>query len=271
MKILIPTDFSKLSRIAVCYAAKMVQDLDAELVLIHVVDLAAPPQTMAAADLVKDIMYKNAKEDIQALEAEVRNTVEGDYRLSHVVLKGNPVDKTIDRYAHDHQIDFIVMGTKGASGLKKVLMGSKAAAMINTTNLPVLTVPEHARFDGIRTIVYATDMQEPESDLAVLVPFARVFNARLHILHVAAPGENAQESGRILEALKAASGYDELAVHVSTNQDVTEGIDDYIADTKADMLAMFTHPLRFMEKITGKSVTREMAFHSWIPILAFTK
>ena len=53
--------------------------------------------------------------------------------------------------------------------------------------------------------------------------------------------------------------------------EITDGIDASIADVKADMLTMFTHDLTFLEKLFGKSVTREMAFHTGIPLLTIKK
>ena len=58
MKILIPTDFSKLSKVAVQYAAKMAKKVDAEIVLLHVVFIPEPPQTMHSAKSIEEIMSK---------------------------------------------------------------------------------------------------------------------------------------------------------------------------------------------------------------------
>jgi len=53
--------------------------------------------------------------------------------------------------------------------------------------------------------------------------------------------------------------------------DITDDIDEFIADINADMLTMFKRDLTFFEKLFGKSVTREMAFHTWTPLLTIKK
>jgi len=53
--------------------------------------------------------------------------------------------------------------------------------------------------------------------------------------------------------------------------EITDGIDEFIADVKSDLLTMFTHDLTFLEKLFGKSVTREMSFHTGIPLLTIKK
>jgi len=53
--------------------------------------------------------------------------------------------------------------------------------------------------------------------------------------------------------------------------EITNGIDEFSADAKADMLIMFTHDLTFSDKLFGKSVTREMAFYTRITLLTIKK
>ena len=72
-------------------------------------------------------------------------------------------------------------------------------------------------------------------------------------------------------SIKKKMKYPKITFHVSINDDITEGIDEYVAKIKADMVSMFTHDLTFYEKLFGKSVTRQMAFHTWIPMLTFKK
>jgi len=272
MKILIPTDFSKLSKVAVQYAAKMAKKVDAEIVLLHVVFIPEPPQTMHSAKSIEEIMAENAEADLIQLEQEIKAAVKGHLNISHEVVKGFPVEDVVDNYARHNDIDLIVMGTKGATGLAKVLIGSNATAVINSSQIPVITVPEHARFDHLHSMVYATDMTALDEEVQTALLFARIFDANLHILHVLpAASKEHIDKNKVLEHLKTKMNYPKMTFQIAINDDTTEGINDYIADIKADILVMFTRERTFFEKIFGKSVTREMAFHSWVPILAIKK
>ena len=272
MKILIPTDFSKLSRVAVHYAVKMAKKLDAEIVLLNVIFISTPPRAMVALKIkaIEDAMVDNAKQDSVQLIQELKAENKGKLNISFEIIKGFPVEDVVKSYASHNNIDLIIMGTKGATVLTKVLIGSNAAAVINSSDIPVITVPEFARFNNLKHIVYATDILNLNKELKMIVSFAKLFDATIHILHIVSlKSKKKINTKSIVDKLKII--YPEITFHVSINDQILEGIDEYTADIKADMLVMFTHDLTFFEKIFGKSVTRQMAFHIWIPLLTIKK
>lgn len=272
MKILIPTDFSKLSKVAVNFAVKMAKELDAELVLLNVIFLNAPPRAAMNLNNVEEIMKNNAEIDSIQLINEMKGQYKESLNISYKIIMGNPVEDIVENYAVNNCIDLIIMGTKGATGLEKYIIGSNAAAVISNSSIPVITVPEHARFNGLKHIVYATDMWDLNIEAKALVPLALLFNSTIHIVHVIEPNSKKNiEIKTITTDLISELNYTKIKFKVVINEDIINGIDEYIADTKADMLAMFTRELTFFEKLFGKSVTRQMAFHSRIPMLTFKK
>lgn len=274
MKILLPTDFSKLSKVAVLYAAKLAKKINAEIVLLHVVFISSPPRAQAAlkTNQILDAMIDNAKQDFVYITNEIKQAVGNKIGVSYKIVKGHPVENVIETFAHHNDIDLIIMGTKGASGLIKVLIGSNANTVIGNSNIPVIAVPEHARFNNIKHIVYASDMLSVNKEMKTLIQFAHLFDSSIHLLHIISPNSKKKiDKIKIQNDLISKYNYPHISVYVSLNDDIVEAIDEYIADVKADLLAMFTHKPTFFEKIFEKSVTREMAFHSWIPLLAIKK
>jgi len=274
MKILLPTDFSKLSKVAVVYATKLANKLNAEIILLHVVFIDAPPRAQAAlkTNQILDAMIDNAKQDLEYITNEVKQEAGNKIDVSFKIVKGYPVEDVIETFAHNNAIDLVIMGTKGASGLIKVLIGSNATAVIGNSNIPVIAVPEHARFNNIKHIVYASDMLAVNKEIKTLIQFAQLFDSFIHILHIVSPNSKKKiDKLKIQNNLISKYNFPHISVHVSLNDDIVEAIDEYIADVKADLVAMFTHKPTFFEKLFGKSVTREMAFHSWIPLLAIKK
>lgn len=272
MKILIPTDFSKLSKVAVHYAVKMTKKLDAEITLLHVVHISAPPRAMVALKTksIEDVMVDNAKQDSVLLIKELKAENKGKLNISYEIIKGYPVEDVVESYAIHNNIDLIIMGTKGATGLAQVLIGSNAASVINNSDIPVIAVPEFVRFNNLKHIVYATDILNLSKELKMIVPLAQLFDATIHILHIVSSESKKKINAEAIVA-KLKNKYPKITFHVSINDDIMEGIDEYNADIKADMLAMFTHDLTFFEKLFGKSVTRQMAFHTWLPLLTIKK
>ena len=274
MKILLPTDFSKLSKVAVHYAAELALKINAEIVLLNVVFINTPPRAQAALKThqIIDAMKENAKQDFEHMIIEIKEAVGDKINISYKIQAGYPVENTVETFAKHNDIDLIIMGTKGASGLKKVLIGSNAAAVISYSSIPVITVPEHARFNNVKHIVYASDLLDVNKEIELLIQFARFFNSSIHLLHIVPPDSKDEiDKIRIKNDLVSKYNYPKINVHISINEDVQEAIDEYISGVKADILAMFTHKLSFFEKLFGKSVTREMAFHSWIPLLTIKK
>jgi nucleotide-binding universal stress UspA family protein len=145
-RILVPTDFSKHSQNALTYAAALAEKFGAEIYLFHVVqDLAlylpdaiaaAPPPTIPFTQLVTASREALAKVIREQLPAGVRATPE--------VREGSPLPDII-AFAKEKDIDLIVLGTHGRTGLVHVLMGSVAENVVRKAPCPVLTVrhPEH--------------------------------------------------------------------------------------------------------------------------------
>ena len=274
MKILVPTDFSKLSKVAVLYAANMAKRLGAEIILLHIVYIDASPRAQVAMKekQILDAMADNAMQDFVQLSNEIKKQVGSEVKVTPQIVKGHPVKDVVGNFARHNDIDLIIMGTKGASGIKKVLMGSNAAAVISNSTLPVITIPEHSRFKPIKHIICATDLQSIENEIKALIPLAQLFESTVHILHVISPNSKKKiDKAQIKKDIISKYKYPHIFVQVSISEDITEGIGEYIVQTKADMIAMFTHKLTFFEKLFGTSVTRKVAFHTWIPLLAIKK
>ena len=72
-----------------------------------------------------------------------------------------------------------------------------------------------------------------------------------------------------IDGIVKKAGITKIICKVIVNKNIDEAIDYYVAESNADLLAMFTHDVSFYEKLFNRSMTRKMAFHSKIPLLAF--
>ena len=141
-RILFPTDFSEYSREAEHYACAFARQHGAELHLLTVVEdllpvippLGGPAMAMGGIDPI--LMTKNAR---QALEAFPNKEWGHDLKIQRDVRAGSPFVEIV-RYAREHDIDLIVIGTHGRTGLKHVLLGSVAERVVRKAGCPVLTV-----------------------------------------------------------------------------------------------------------------------------------
>lgn len=140
-RILLPTDFSEYSKEASNFACEFVDRFGAELHLLHVlqdVSTAVPDMEMATS-LWGDYMQELARSSELALADFLDSKWEQGKSIVRSVREGAPFVEVI-RYARENDIDLIVMGTHGRSGLAHALLGSVAEKVVRKGPCPVLTV-----------------------------------------------------------------------------------------------------------------------------------
>ena len=145
-RILVPTDFSKHSHNALTYAAAFAEKFGAELYLLHVVqDLALfIPEAVSVAPPVTPPIEQMTAAVREALDRAVRENDLGRLTVHCEVREGTPFYEII-QFARETNIDLIIMGTHGHTGLAHVLLGSVTEKVVRKAPCPVLTVrdPEH--------------------------------------------------------------------------------------------------------------------------------
>jgi len=140
-KILYPTDFSDPSACALNYAAEMARKFDAELIMLHVlldesqmVSFYLPQLTVK--NLSQD-MEDGARAKMEEFIAETTVLADIDYKCE--MVKGIADDEIV-KYAKANEVDMIVIGTHGRTGLEHVIFGSTAEKVVRSSSCPVLTV-----------------------------------------------------------------------------------------------------------------------------------
>ncbi len=271
VNILVPTDLSDLSKVAVQYAVKIVNKLGGTLTLLHVVSLTQPTRASMRLQLIsleKELM-ETANEDLEDFVKEISAKHTLNQQIKYKVVSGASFSDTVIKEAKRLGTGLIVMGTRGARGLRKYVLGTHTASVIEASHIPVLAVPELGDFHSFETVVYATDLNDVEHELEILGPYLKEFNSKVHLLHVTPSLKEVASLEKKVNASISKTGLENVVAKVIVNKDIDEAIDYYITESKADLLAMFTHDLTFYERLFNRSVTRQMAFHNKVPLLAF--
>ncbi len=138
--ILFPTDFSQGARAAMDYALSLAHDYNARLILLYIIqDISIAewyiPSTISAADLIED-MQKGAWKEMDKWAAEASSRVKD---VEKIVSRGVPFVEII-KTAKDRNVDIIVIGTHGRTGIDHMLFGSTAEKVVRKSHCPVLTV-----------------------------------------------------------------------------------------------------------------------------------
>ena len=138
-KILVPTDFSYLSLVAMEYAASFSIIYDAPIYMIHVID-DIPALTFHTVDLDSETILRDAEEKVrEEFKNLISSRVTKPNSITTVVRRGQ-AHKEIVKFAQEEGIDLIVLATHGRTGLAHVLMGSVAEKVVRHSPVPVLAV-----------------------------------------------------------------------------------------------------------------------------------
>lgn len=132
--ILVPTDGSTGARQALEHAITLATEQNAT---VHVVYVVNPSYT--AAEGMEYLLEALEEEGERTVESALDLSADSDVPMTTKVLRGTPYRKILE-YAADHEIDLIVMGTQGRTGLDRFLLGSTTEKVVRTSEIPVLTV-----------------------------------------------------------------------------------------------------------------------------------
>lgn len=272
LKILILTDFSDLSRIAINYGLKMSGKLEAEYTILNVVRLDGVPKSHLKLKQIERSLFKIAEEEGARLVAECSAQMKVKSKIEFKAVRSHTVADTVKRYAEANKINLVIMGSRGASKFKKAVLGGTTVSVIDVCHAPVLAIPEKGEFTNFKNVIYASDLKNVQKDMDTIIPFARIFDSTIHMVHVVeAIDKNVDAKKEEVKKLIEKVNYAKISLEVIIDDDVPVAIDNYIKNKKGDLLTTFTHELNLFEKIFARSVTRKLAYQGNIPLLAFKR
>ncbi len=275
--ILFPTDFSENAQNAYSYALHLAEKLQASISTVH----SYMPVQVPVDMLQNTVAELTEMEELEQLEAYKQAAITMHQKatkehlesveVKHDLQMGSAVD-TILGIAETEQSDLIVMGTKGVSGFLGNLIGSNATAVIENARIPVLAIPQDARYRPIRKMAIATDLNDlndlEEGTIANALEFAALFNAELHCIYV-----NVAHNPLIGERMaKLASDFADspkLTFEILEGNNILEEINTYLHEKDMDVLVMKTHKRTFFQRLVGISHTKRIAFNTNVPLLVF--
>ncbi|NHN49196.1 universal stress protein [Halostella sp. JP-L12] len=280
-RILLPTDGSDVAESAAAAAIALAQRYDAELHAIHVSE-SNRVVSRSAGDNELDRRGSQA-----ATAAGERAANVGLDATTAVVEDADSVHRGILDYADEHDIDCIVMGTYGRTGLDRLVVGSVTERTLRESPVPVLTVHEDSVIDpGVDAVLVPTD----GSDFAAAaadhaIELALTTGTALHVVYVVDPGmvwgnvntgvvrdsleEMGQQATERIASRAEASGVSNVETAI-LNGNPSREIADYAAERGVDYVVMGTHGRTGMDRYLLGSVTERVIRRSEVPVLATT-
>jgi nucleotide-binding universal stress UspA family protein len=269
--IVCPTDFSKISTQAIEYASAIGNDFKSEVILLHVYEAPTlySDLPMEAIRNQEEDYKTNAKDKLEKLVLKLKKKYKDVNFETHLIEGERALE--INSFAKKRNADMIVIGKTSESKIKRLLLGSTAAAIIGKSDCPVLCIPPDNEFKQIKKIVFATDLHEDNIGSAhSITSFAAHFNAEIifvfvddeHMIH------SDEKINEMTQKIKKRIKYPKMSGYISKSTSISKGIEYFLEKNKADLLVMFTHSRHFPGSVFNQSVTKIISYKTKIPLLA---
>lgn len=270
-KILFPTDFSDASKNAFIYALQLAESIKAEVITIHVYQLPQANYINISEylheiyDVTELSNFENYKDEVPSLRRIAEQNNLGHIKISHALILGNLVPE-IKKITENEKIDFVVMGTKGATGLKETFFGTVATKVMNDVKALVLIIPEHCRYQPIKKMLFLTQYKsEDTAAFKTIISLSEIFQTPVDCLRVAHSKDESQHDCRA--DWKVLMEDKEVVFHSIEGDDVEGIILNFITLYKINLIAMHVYHRNFFEKLFKISLAKKLAFHLNVPIL----
>ncbi|CAM3372658.1 universal stress protein [Aequorivita lipolytica] len=275
MTILIPTDFSENSHNAIRYALNYFADIPVNFYILHVSlkNSLYKDDKHDAEELFEFSENKHVlqdplimlKEEIKICKLLSKNSNHHFYALHENVL----LVEAIRKHVEEKEIDYILMGTKGASKTNRNEIGSNTSEVITKVKCPVFVIPENALFNTIKNIAFLTDYNciFRNKVITKLSDSLNLQLAALRVLHI-----------RSQNVLLSASQTDNKgflhyffretkhSFHYLENKNIETGIQDFVETWEIDMIAIVAKNLNFVQRLLFKPIV-DSTYQSEVPFL----
>ena len=275
MRILLPTDFSKNAWHAIQYALYLFESIPCQFYVLHA-HQAAPSGLVSTINKERDtrlfeITLSEVREKLNKIISRLLaiNKVPG--HSFEGLLESDTLLNAIGRNVVDLDIDFVFMGTQGASGLKEVFLGSNTVKVLKTIhNCPVMAVPEAFEIGRYTEVLFATDFKHhyKKVELQPLLDLLRISNAHLRVAHINVEETLDQEQKELRKILQGMlSGVEHQFEEIGYYPNVASRIQEWSEETHAGMLAMINSQHGFFSRLVREPVVKRIAFHTEVPFL----
>ncbi|MHA7841880.1 MAG: universal stress protein [Winogradskyella sp.] len=270
-RILVPTDFSEQATNALKVAAMLAKKYDADIYLLHMMEI--PMQHIDPGAVKSDI--PETLFFMKLAHKKFEDLLDSDFLEGitvHETVKADITFNEIKDACKEFNIDLIVMGSHGASGLKEMFIGSNAEKVVRSSDVPVLVIKNHHESFDIKNFVFASDFKNDNRETyKQAVKFAQLFDAKIHLLLVNTANNfiTTYESRTLIDDFISGQTFENYTVNVLNDTSVEEGILNFSAEIDADLIGISTHGRQGIAHFFNSSISEDLVNHAKRPVITF--
>ncbi|TDE00997.1 universal stress protein [Flavobacterium hiemivividum] len=271
-RILFPTDFSEAATNGFVHALEFANLVQGELVLLHAFELPVfdnqffPENYMIIYESVELSKFEMFKDEIPKLRSIAQERRLGNIKMTHRLMDGSLL-YNINKSIKEDKIDYVVMGTEGASGWSEFFSGTNTGNVLAEINVPILSIPVNAKYKKIETIGFTTRFRPKDKKaLKKVVKLAKMAGAAVKCLYVKTSKTDVEKA--TIKNWEEDFAEEPIEFFVIESDEVKETILDFILLKEIDMLTMLTYKRTFFEGLFHPSLTKKFANNFDVPIFA---
>jgi len=276
-KIVVPTDFSKLSEYALDVALDIARKANGAVFLLNVIASFKNYSFSSMGGGITDEYV--SEEDRYILELHRTN----EKRLKNLIAKHqhgdvpvypfieiDDLDEGVNHFADRLHCDLVVMGTSGENTLTEYFEGNHTERVIRITHIPVLTIREPVKNLSVKNIVFATDLKTVAKEgVDQIEKFATFYGATVHMVHVS--NDDPEKVRKRMEAFaeehETSHQVPELTINPISGAKVEEAILEFSQQKNADIIASVNHGRRGLMHLFVGGLSERLVRDSQIPVL----
>ena len=270
-RILVPTDFSVQAENALKVAAQIARNNNSEIHLLHMLEIPSQMNdAISGSAPIPEVMLfiQKAKETLNFIK-------EKSYLKDLTVIESIKVEKAsqaIISYSNDHDIDLILMGSNGTSGIEEIIIGSNTEKVVRLSTAPVLIIKEEITEFNPKNIVFASDFSEEiKKPFGKFLNLAYAFNAHLHLVTICTPNsfKTTDLSEKIVQDFISDFDIQNYSTHIYNDTNIEKGIINFSNHINADLISLCTHGRTGLSHFFTGSISEDLANHASKPLIVY--
>jgi nucleotide-binding universal stress UspA family protein len=216
-----------------------------------------------------DAMRETSEKGVSELQKKIEKKYDNPNHNYIQVSSFNTLTFEIQELSEGNPMDFIVMGTKGATGLQEVLFGSNTVHVIKNAKCPVLAIPSDFSYETPKEILFPSDYEITfdKKQVKQIVNIAASHNSIVNVLNVSYGYDLSEKQAKNKQKLDELFNNISHVFHSVSDQNVTEAISEFQLKKRVNLLVMINNKHSFFENIFFKSKIKQIGFHLNVPFL----
>lgn len=270
-KILVPCDFSERAINAYRQALDVAAQSGGVIHLLHVIEPPILNDSMLMPTLNFEVEQMNeAKSKAESQFKDMIARSKGEHVKSVSEVQFGSVSDHIQKYIIEQNIDMVIMGSTGVSGLKEYFIGSNAEKVVRHSPVPVLILKNYYG-QPIRKIVFPNTLEHQEDLVMKVKELQNFFKAKLCLVYINTQFGLADESSIRLHLQQFANRFmlKDYSINVYDHTSIEKGVIEFTKTAHGDMIALGTHGHKGIVHLVKGSIAEDIVNHIDRPIWTY--